>query len=309
MAPADDLLPAGPVLLDGAMASELEKRGVDVSTPLWSALALRTDPDEITAVHARYFAAGARIATTDSYQATVPGFEAAGVPQAEASSLIARSATLARRAARAWQAAHPGAGPWVAGSVGPYGAFLADGSEYRGDYALGTAKYERFHRPRLEALAHGGVDLFAVETQPKLDEAQAVIALIAREFPDIPAWVSFQLRDAHTLADGTPLEDAARWAEEQPSLAAVGINCVPPQIVAPALELLSSRTRHRLLCYPNSGEHFDPATSSWRPPAAPTPLAAFVPQWLDAGAQIIGGCCRSTPDDITSIARALDREG
>ncbi len=307
MSHVEDLLSAGPLLLDGAMASELERGGVDVSTPLWSAMALRTDPDAIVAVHASYFAAGAQIATTDSYQATVPGFEAAGLSGSEASALITTSATLARRAASDWQAGHPGASALVAGSVGPFGAFLADGSEYRGDYALSAAGYERFHRPRLEALARGGVDLFAVETQPKLAEAQAIIELIARQYPDIPAWVSFQLRDARTLADGTPLTQAARWAEQQPALAAVGLNCVSPDIVAPALRLFADQTGHRLICYPNSGEIFQPETRSWRPPAEPTPLASFVPTWLDAGASIIGGCCRSTPCDIAAIAEAVHR--
>lgn len=308
-ASTNDPLPGGVTVLDGSMAGELERHGVDMSTRLWSAIALRCAPDAIEAVHTSYLRAGAAILTTNSYQATVPGFASLGLSEQEASELIATSATLARRAICLWRAAHPGPRLWVAGSIGPYGAYLADGSEYRGDYALSPADYRDFHRPRIAALARGGVDLFAVETQPKLDEAGAIVELMAREFPGIWAWVSFSLRDGRTLADGTPLTAAARWACRQPNLLAVGINCVPPRIVEQALGVLAAGTDLPLICYPNSGESYDPSTKSWHTGGEHPGIAEFVPSWRRAGARIIGGCCRTTPHDIAEIAHRLRAEG
>ncbi|MFT8394494.1 homocysteine S-methyltransferase [Propionibacterium sp.] len=299
------LLSKGVAVLDGAMATQLEARGVDTTSVLWSAVALEDNLDAIRAVHESYFAAGAQVATTNSYQATVPGFVAAGLTEDQARWAITRSATLARQARADWMLTHPGSDLLVAGSIGPYGAYLADGSEYRGDYTLSREHYADFHRPRLQALAEGGVDLFAVETQPKLDEARAVIDLVTAEFPGTPAWVSFQLRDACTLADGTPLAEAAKWADDQSTVVAVGINCVPPQMVEDALGVLAAHTRSPLLCYPNSGDVHDPATGTWRPPAEPEPIADHVSRWIAAGAQLIGGCCRTSPHDIAEIARQV----
>lgn len=311
MLPVTDLqaLPDGcVVVLDGAMSTELTHRGVDTANALWGSLALDSAPEAIRAVHASYFDAGARVATTNTYQANVPAFEAAGYSAAEASGLIARGAGLAREASEAFERGHAGVRTAVAGSIGPYGAYLADGSEYTGDYELDAAAFAGFHRPRIAALA-GSVDVFAVETQPKLAEARAIVALLAEEFPATTAWVSFQLRDPETLADGTPLADAARWADGQANVLAVGTNCVAPALVTPALRLLGRHTGKPLLAYPNSGDVYDPASKTWRDADRRDRFTRHVPEWLDLGVRMVGGCCRTTPDDIAIVAAEVGDAG
>ena len=164
--PFTALLAAQPfVLLDGAMATELEARGCDLADSLWSAKVLLENPQLIRDVHLDYFRAGAQVAITASYQATPAGFAARGLDDAQSRALIGKSVELARKAREAYLAENPQAGTLlVAGSVGPYGAFLADGSEYRGDYQRSAAEFQVFHRPRVEALLDAGADLLACET-------------------------------------------------------------------------------------------------------------------------------------------------
>lgn len=306
MTTLNDLLPKGPVILDGAMATELEKLGVDTSTELWSARALQTDPGAIRAVHTSYFTAGARVATTNSYQANIPAFVKAGFDAEHAAELITLSAMLAREAADGWLSAHQDEQVLVAGSIGPYGAYLSDGSEYTGDYELSTDEYKDFHRPRIAALAEH-VDIFAIETQPRLNEVQAIVQLMADEFPDAQAWESFQLRDSSALADGTQLGDAGAWADKQDNVVAIGTNCVPPQTIKPALRVLAGTTSKPLVTYPNSGDTYDAESKSWIEANESTRFTTYVPSWLESGAYLVGGCCRTNPSDIATLAGVVAR--
>lgn len=307
----DDAAPTtGVVVLDGAVSTELEAHGVPTDNNLWGALAVRDAPEAIGTVHADYLRAGSRVITTNTYQATVPGFLAEGFTEAQAKDLITRSGVLALDQVRAWQQQHPGQIAVAAGSIGPYGAFLADGSEYTGAYHLTDRQFQDFHRPRLEALREAGITVFAVETQPRLDEVQTILGLLAREFPDAECWVSFQLRDPRTLADGTPLADAARWVDQwavdHPGVVGVGFNCVSPQTVTPGLQELTGHTSLPLVCYPNSGDTYDPATKTWQQAVSTERFTAHLDEWLNLGVRLIGGCCRTTPSDITVIAEAVD---
>lgn len=319
LTPSTDTNTRAIVVLDGAMSTELEKLGTDTANALWGALALEQDPEAVTAVHRSYFAAGAHVATTNTYQATVAGFVDAGLGETQARELIAAGGRLALAAAQDTETRHrenalpiDGAGSvsadrtvrpaLAAGSIGPYGAYLADGSEYTGAYSLTRGEFEEFHRPRIEALTHAGIRNFAVETQPRLDEVQAVVELLAREFSATQAWVSFQVRDSRTLADGTDLADAARWVDAQPNVVAVGVNCVPPERVTGALEVLCQNTSLPLCCYPNSGDYYDPASKTWTEAAPAERFTEYVTQWVHAGARMIGGCCRTSPDDIALVA-------
>ncbi|MDQ0665316.1 homocysteine S-methyltransferase [Arthrobacter ulcerisalmonis] len=295
------------LISDGALATELEARGCNLDDPLWSAKVLLEQPGLIREVHRDYFAAGANIATTASYQATPQGFAARGIGEKEALELVGLSVQLAADARREHLAEHPDAGPLlVAGSVGPYGAYLADGSEYRGDYVLSPAEFRDFHGPRIAALVNAGVDLLAFETLPSFTEAEALLALGPEHGVD--TWFSFSLRDGGHISDGTPLADVARLLDGQPHVAAVGVNCVPLNLVGPALATLRLHTDKPLLAYPNSGETYDPATKTWAPDlaaaggAAPSSLAAGAPDWWKRGARIMGGCCRTTPRDIAALA-------
>ncbi|MFC5665995.1 homocysteine S-methyltransferase [Kitasatospora misakiensis] len=286
-----DALAAGPLVLDGGMSNELEAQGHDLSGVLWSARLLRDAPDAITAVHRAYFEAGAQIAITASYQATYDGFARLGISRAETTTLLQRSVSLAREAAA-------GSG-WVAASVGPYGAMLADGSEYRGDYGLTVAELTRFHRPRLEALAEAGPDVFAVETIPDVREAEAV--LTALDGLGIPAWLSYSIRGATTSA-GQPLAEAFALARSSADVVATGVNCAPADQVAQALTLARAAGLPGV-AYPNGGGVWDPEARRWQ--GQEGEIADLAGDWLAAGAGIVGGCCRVGPDGIRELAARL----
>ncbi|MGJ0127663.1 homocysteine S-methyltransferase [Pantoea sp. Ep11b] len=303
--PVAQALTESPLLiLDGALATELEARGCHLADALWSAKVLMENPELIYQVHYDYFVAGARCAITASYQATPQGFAARGLDEAQSLALIAQSVELARRARQDYLAVRPDAKTLlVAGSVGPYGAFLADGSEYRGDYTLPEAEMIAFHRPRVQALLAAGADLLACETLPSFAEAQALVKLLA-EFPEGRAWFSFTLRDAGHISDGTPLTEVVSWLNQQPQVVALGINCVALESVTPALQQLQKLTDKPLVVYPNSGEQYDAGSKTWHSAPSGCTLHDKLGEWQQAGARLIGGCCRTSPNDIASIARA-----
>ncbi|MEM6161956.1 homocysteine S-methyltransferase [Erwinia sp. P6884] len=301
-------LAAAGLVLDGAMATELEARGCDLTDSLWSAKVLIENPDLIYQVHYDYFSAGAQVAITASYQATPQGFAKRGLDEADSLALIAKSVTLAAQARTDYLARHPDSGPLlIAGSVGPYGAFLANGSEYRGDYALPQQEMMAFHRPRIRALAETGADILACETLPSFAEIQALVTLL-REFPQMPAWFSFTLRDDAHLSDGTPLGDVVALLDDSPQAVALGINCIALDKVTAALQTLSTLTAKPLVVYPNSGEQYDAASKTWHSEGSHCTLTDNLAEWQASGARLIGGCCRTTPADISAIARRARRQ-
>ncbi|WP_405472701.1 homocysteine S-methyltransferase [Paenarthrobacter ilicis] len=292
------------LVLDGALATELEAHGCNLEDPLWSAKVLLEQPHLIKRVHRDYYDAGASVAITASYQATPDGFARRGLSAQESLDLVALSVRLADEARQEYLAANPGSRPLlVAGSVGPYGAYLADGSEYRGDYTLSPAEFREFHRPRIAALVEAGADFLACETLPSFAEAEALMALVA-EF-DVEAWFTFTLRDSAHISDGTPLVDVAALLAAEPRVAAVGINCVPLELVTDALGTLQESSDKPLIAYPNSGETYDAVTKTWGPAQGlhgGGTLAGNAGAWQDRGALLIGGCCRTTPHDIEALA-------
>ncbi len=300
--PLTPLLERPFVVLDGAMATELEARGCNLADSLWSAKVLMENPGLIRDVHLDYFRAGAQVAITASYQATPAGFAARGLDEAQSRALIGKSVELARKAREAYLAENADAGTLlVAGSVGPYGAYLADGSEYRGDYVRSDEVFIDFHRPRIEALLDAGADLLACETLPSFAEIRALTTLLAG-YPRARAWFSFTLRDSEHLSDGTPLREVVAWLAAYPQVVALGINCIALENTTAALAHLHGLTALPLVVYPNSGEHYDAVSKTWhRHGDACETLAGYLPQWLAAGAKLIGGCCRTTPQDIAGL--------
>ncbi|CAM2819477.1 homocysteine S-methyltransferase [Mycobacterium intermedium] len=287
---------------DGGLATELEACGHDLSDPLWSARLLLDAPQAIRAVHAAFFRAGAQIATTASYQASFDGFASRGLDRDEVVRLLRRSVELAVAARHdaASEANEPSEAAdrrWVAASVGPYGAALADGSEYRGRYGLSVDALRQWHLPRLEVLAAAGADVLALETIPDTDEAEALVDLVSRL--GVPAWLSYTIDGGYTRA-GQSLADAFAVAVGVPEIVAVGVNCCAPADVMPAIEVASS-TGKPVIVYPNSGELWNGRT--WT--GLRTFSADLAVQWAAAGARIIGGCCRVRPDDIAAVRRAL----
>jgi homocysteine S-methyltransferase len=289
----------GTVVLDGGMGTELDRRGLDLRDPLWSARVLVEAPDAIRDVHTAYFDAGADVAISASYQASFEGLAARGFGPSEAGALFRRSVELAREAAGATGSR------LVAASIGPYGAFLGNGAEYTGDYDLGEAELIAFHAPRLEALAEAAPDLFAVETIPSIEETTALLIALER-VPELPAWISFSCRDGAHLCDGTAFERAVETAVSSTSVVAVGVNCTSPLHVGSLVEIASRLTDRPVVCYPNRGAFWDPVRKVWVDPPRQDARPALRPlDWRDAGARLIGGCCGTTPDDIAAIASAL----
>jgi homocysteine S-methyltransferase len=278
-------------VLDGGLATLLEARGHDLSSELWSARLLRDDPEAVVAAHGEFYAAGAQVATTASYQASFPGFAALGLDAGTAAELMRRSVELARRA----RDEHRPDG-WVAASVGPYGAYLADGSEYRGDYDLSVDALRAFHRARLEVLADSGADVLALETIPCLAEVEALCAEV--DGLGVVAWLSLSADGDRTRA-GEPLAEAWAMAADVPEIVAVGVNCCAPGDVVTAL----GGADGPLVAYPNSGQGWDAVRRTWTGESAFD--AGAVASWLAAGARLVGGCCRVRPSHIAAIARAL----
>jgi homocysteine S-methyltransferase len=297
-----------PVLLDGGLATELESRGCDISGSLWSARVLRSAPEAIEQLHYDYYAAGAAVAITASYQASYEGFAAAGIDDAETTRLLRLSVELACRARERFRQDHPGEARdlLVAASVGPFGAISHDGNEYRGDYDRGVEGLVAFHARRFGVLAEAGADLLACETIPVLDEALAYVRLLERH-PAARAWLSFSSHDGLRTAHGEPLADCARIADRAPGVVAVGVNCVRPEVVGAAVRALRSGTSKSIVVYPNSGESWSAGDESWKGAAGPAGLAALAPGWIAAGASLVGGCCRVGPGEISALGRALAR--
>ena len=309
-APFDPFLRGGgSVVLDGGLATELERAGFDLDHPLWSARLLAERPEAIAAVHRAYLEAGADCITTASYQATIPGFVRAGATEAEAHRLLVRSVDLASRARDAFcstpvwrETGRPR--PLVAASVGPYGAFLADGSEYTGAYDVGFDGLLEFHRERIGLLSGAGPDLLACETIPSAAEAKALAVLLG-ELGDARAWVSFSCRDGSCLRDGTSLADAVRNVAAVPQVVAIGVNCTAPRFVEPLLRAAAAVTDKPLVAYPNSGEIYDAPSKKWVGTSDASDWGGHARTWQAAGARLIGGCCRTGPDHIRAARAAL----
>lgn len=293
------------MILDGALATELESHGCNLDDPLWSARILLENPELIYQVHYDYFRAGADCAITASYQATIDGFAARGIDKTKALALIKQTVLLARRARDDfWKenTQHNRPKPLVAASVGPYGAYLADGSEYVGNYGVSDERLEEFHRSRIAALIEAGADLLAFETIPSLQEAK-VLSTLLREFPETSAWLSFSLKNEREISDGTKLAECAQFFEENKQIIAIGVNCAPVTYLANSIRELRANTKKAILVYPNSGETYNPETKTWHGQEVCDSFERQSEEWYQAGARLIGGCCRTTPHQIEGLAK------
>ncbi len=293
------------IVIDGALATELERRGYDLKNELWSAKILLEQPEAIEQLHYDYFKSGADCAITASYQATIEGFTKRGLNEKEAFDLIQKSVKLAIQARdEFWSDETNRVGrpkPFVAASVGPYGAFLADGSEYRGNYGLNEKELMDFHRPRMKALIEAGADLLACETIPSLVEAWAMAKLL-KEFPDTAAWISFSARDEKHVSEGQAFADCVRDLESNAQIVSIGINCTSPKYIPSLIREAKQVTDKPILVYPNSGETYDAENNDWNGSPVFESFGEEAKEWYNAGACLIGGCCRTTPEDIQAIA-------
>ncbi|MFF8945087.1 homocysteine S-methyltransferase [Streptomyces sp. NPDC014864] len=295
-----EALAAGTVVLDGGLSNQLEAAGHDLGDELWSARLLDERPEAVTEAHLAYFEAGADVAITASYQATFEGFARRGIGRQRAAELMALSVESAREAARRARARGVRRPLWTAASAGPYGAMLADGSEYRGRYGLTVAELERFHRPRLEVLAAARPDVLALETVPDTDEAEALLRAVRGL--GVPVWLSYTVAGDRTRA-GQPLREAFALAAGRDEVIAVGVNCCAPRDADAAVATAARVTGKPVVVYPNSGETWNAEARTWQGRATFTP--AQVRAWRASGARLIGGCCRVGPHAISEVARTL----
>lgn len=296
------------IVIDGAMASELEKKGCNINDGLWSAKILAENPEMIRQVHLDYFKAGADFAITASYQATIDGFVKKGYSQCEAQVLIQKSVQIAKEAREEFIAAYglPEGRPYplVAASIGPYGAYLADGSEYRGDYGIQETELMDFHRERMDLLIQADPDLLACETIPNLDEAKA-IAKLMEELNAPYGWISFSCKNGTQISSGDLIRDCVSQLENFEKVAAIGINCTSPEYISSLIQEIKSVTAKPIIVYPNSGEEYHADTKTWTKGSEQGDFCSCAKRWHREGARLIGGCCQTTPEHIKSVTDYL----
>ena len=295
-----------PLILDGGLATQLEAQGCDISNALWSASLLQSNPEAIVEAMRAYLDAGAECIATASYQASREGFANVGLSGEEANALMLLSVDLAEQARSEYLAANPGADftPLIAASIGPYGAMLHDGSEYEGNYGVSAAVLRDFHAPRLQLFDASNADVIAVETIPSALEARVLVELLAD--CESPAWISFSCKDETHLVDGTPVAEVAGLFKDHPTVVAVGINCTPPQFVPELIRKVKVTVpKKAVIAYPNSGEVYSAEDGAWFGTVTPGDCASAASAWVDAGARIVGGCCRMGPEHIRAIRSLL----
>mgnify|MGYP006280306433 CR=1 FL=1 len=293
-----ELFAAAPVVIDGGLSTQLERQGEDISGSLWTGRALLENPASVEAAHRAYAQAGADVLITASYQVSRPGFRQAGLTDADADRAL-RAATMAARAG----ASEAPRRVRVAASVGPYGAILHDGSEYRGNYGVAHRDLVAFHRERLDVLVDSGPDLLAVETIPDVDEAAAVAE--ALHGVPIPAWMAFSAKDGATTCAGQSIEEAVAAAESAACVVAVGVNCTDPRHIEELVTRMRAVTALPIVVYPNAGGTWDASTGLWQEPLAHGFAPEAVTAWVAAGADGIGGCCGTDASAITQLAENL----
>ncbi|KAG4094273.1 hypothetical protein H8356DRAFT_1694214 [Neocallimastix lanati (nom. inval.)] len=300
------------LILHGPLGTELERQGYNVNGKLWSAKYLIKKPEIIEKIHETYTINGCDIITSSSYQATIPGLIDYGLSESEAEDIIRLSVKLAKSARdKAWgtlsdeeRSKRPY--PLISGDIGPYAAYLADGSEYTGKYEISKKALKSFHRQRIALLMDEGVDLLAVETIPNFTEVQAIAEILAEDYPDVESYFSFTTQDGVNIFDGTPIKEVAAFCDKYDQILAMGINCSAPTIFETALKEFAQVTKKPLVAYPSSGEQYDAETQTWKKATvSTTSLLDYAKQWHELGVKIVGGCCRTNPEDIKSLYQGL----
>jgi len=294
-----------PLLLDGGLSNQLESQGCNINHSLWTASIIQHEPEAIVEAHLAYLEAGAQCLITSSYQATIPGFIAMGFRKNEAIDLIRKTVDLAKEAVVRYLKNRPEKEPiFIAASIGPYGAYLSDGSEYRGNYGVTDELLFDFHREKIKILDSTSADILACETIPSLQEAH-VLADILHSITK-PAWITFSCRDDEYINDGNPLAKAVTLFKDHPAVFGIGINCTHPDYISSLIRITRQHCgKKKIIVYPNSGEEYDAKNKSWIVNKSLHLNDDLVKEWLHLGANIIGGCCRIGPDDIRGLARLL----
>jgi homocysteine S-methyltransferase len=305
MTPLQQLDLTGLHVLDGGMATELEHKGFNLDGPLWSAHVLQSSPETIAAVHREYLEAGADCLLTASYQVSTEGFQEIGFDvhdAAEATTNALRaSVALAEKVRSEYQTGSPRK-IWIAASLGPYGAMLHNGAEYHGNYDCSFDDLVGFHRRRIAVLAQTNADFLAFESIPSLDEAKAILTAL-QPYPDLAAYLSFTCRDGIHVSHGETLRTCAELLDTQPQVIGIGVNCTAPELIGSLIGELAKVTSKPIIVYPNSGEQWDAAHRCWQGDGQIQAFGELAGRWRGAGAQWIGGCCRTGPEHVRAVAR------
>ncbi len=290
-----------PVILDGGLSNVLESMGCDLDHKLWSARLIKSNPEAIVKAHLTYLEAGATCITTSGYQASFDGFIELGASKKQAIQLLLDSVSLAVKARKQFLSSQaPNRSIYIAASLGPYGAYLANGAEYTGDYGVSATHLIRFHKERLHVLEASKADFLAFETIPSLLEAEVLSELLLSSVK--PSWVSFSCKDGSHLNDGHKIHDAAKILADHPTVFAIGVNCTAPKYINKIIDILKIEAPDkRIIVYPNSGEVYHAKSKSWIGVADPVLFRKMAEEWLENGADIIGGCCRIGPEHILKI--------
>ena len=277
------------IKLDGGLSTALELNGNKLSTSLWTGELIRTAPNKITKAHLDFINAGAQIIITSAYQLSYIGCENRGWSSAQTDEALYKSTQLAIDAV-----SQSGQAVKVAASVGPYGAALADGSEYRGNYGVGKSALKQFHARRIEVLISSNPDYLALETMPDTQEVEVLLDLLS-DCP-IPYWISYSCKEGNQTNAGQSFASAVDLAQ---SAMAVGVNCTAPELITGLLSSASSAVPY--VVYPNSGRTWDAVEKVWIGTTQVGFADSLVKEWMDQGAEIIGGCCGIGPKEITSL--------
>lgn len=292
-----------PLILDGGLSNVLEAQGCDLNQPLWTAKLLADKPETILKAHLDYLKAGAQCIITSSYQASISGFMTMGYSQEKAKALILKSVQLVEDAATiALNSGSINTRPLIAASIGPYGAYLADGSEYHGDYGVTDQVLRDFHGERINILAGSTADVLACETIPSFQEAKVLSDILHRV--EKPAWISFSCEDEAHLNDGSRIEECVAFFKDHSQVFAIGINCTKPKFISGLIQRIKPNAgEKRIIVYPNSGEAYNAKSKTWKGLSIPKDFAAMSQEWVALGADIVGGCCRIGPEHIKSISK------
>lgn len=296
-----------PLLLDGGLSNELERQGCNLNQKLWSAKLLESNPEAIILAHLSYLESGAGCIITSSYQATLPGFMAIGYDKPSASGLILKSVQLAEEARSRFLSLNPHASkPLIAASIGPYGAYLADGSEYRGDYVISDQELTDFHQPRIDLLDNSTADMLACETIPGFQEAKVLSEIL--ENVKKPAWISFSCKDGKHISDGTPIEQCAAYFAHHPTVFSIGVNCTSPEYISALIRSIKTKSGNKkIVVYPNSGAVYHAESKTWSGLSDLSSCAIMAKEWMDLGADIIGGCCGIGPEQIQAMRKIISK--
>jgi len=297
------------IIIDGALGTQIQKNGYDVNDSLWSAKYLDENPEVIKEVHRQYLEAGADIIITSSYQASLEGFIKKGFSTQKAIDLMKLSINIALETRdefwENYEEKDKRIKPLVAASIGPYGAYLADGSEYTGKYGISDEGLSDFHRKRLEILISTSPDILAIETMPLLSEVKIIVKLL-KEFNKIPTWVTFSAKNETTTNANDNIKDCMTFLENEDCISAVGINCTAPQYIPKLIENIKSVSTKPIVVYPNGGSKYNPILKVWeKGEISALEYSKLSHLWFQKGAQIIGGCCETTPEEILNIRERL----